>query len=160
MYCSLYATIYRPSTSPPPSRLRRQPPLARGAERFEQPCKQSKSCPRICKGPLPPQNPNPNNQTQKQVQAPASSDHMACAKRRPADTGALFILRTAITPAALTSVWRTAPFASFPTRSTAAIFPPSARSAPVRALTASGARSARRKAAKPRNRCNCGLSVV
>ena len=35
-YCFLYAAILRPSTSPPPSRLRRQPPLARGAERFEQ----------------------------------------------------------------------------------------------------------------------------
>ena len=35
-YCFLYTTIFRSSTSPPPSRLRRQPPLARGAERFEQ----------------------------------------------------------------------------------------------------------------------------
>jgi len=35
-YCFLYAAILRPSTSPPPSQLRCQPPLARGAERFEQ----------------------------------------------------------------------------------------------------------------------------
>ena len=35
-YCFLYTTIFRSSTSPPPSRLRRQPPLARGAERLKQ----------------------------------------------------------------------------------------------------------------------------
>ena len=52
-YCFLYATIFRSSTSPPPSRLRRQPPLARGAERFEQPCKQSKSCHKSAKSHYP-----------------------------------------------------------------------------------------------------------
>ena len=38
------------------------------------------------KGLLSPHNPNLNNQTQKQLQAATSSDHMACVERRPADT--------------------------------------------------------------------------